>query len=125
MFEILDVLSAFLHESSLHIQSIKHKVLLVTWIYQYHILFRDFLLLILYALSLLIGRRKHVLQVSLMIQMGAVESFDAKTCYDHNSTMLIFTLCVLDANFAKFYKLAGTSMVTNLLNQTRQYYRLI
>jgi hypothetical protein len=37
-----------------------------------------------------IGRRKHVLQVSLLIQMGAVESFDAKTCYDHNSTMLIF-----------------------------------
>ena len=72
-----------------------------------------------------IGRRKHVLQVSLMIQMGAVESFDAKTCYDHNSTMLIFTLCVLDANFAKFYKLAGTSMETNLLNQTRQYYRFM
>ena len=34
MFEILDILSAFLHESSLHIQSIKHISLMVTWIYQ-------------------------------------------------------------------------------------------
>ena len=42
------------------------------------------------------------IQVSLVIQMGAVKSFDVMTCYGHDSTPLILTLCIFDANFAKF-----------------------